>query len=50
LKFGNHAALIGEIMGLDADESGAPKAFIRSPYGSRRILDELVGEQLPRIC
>ena len=33
-----------------ADEARGPKVFLRTAFGSTRILDMLVGEQLPRIC
>ena len=47
-KYGEDAAIIGDIQQMDA-ESG-PKVHLRTAFGSTRILDMLVGEQLPRIC
>lgn len=47
-RYGRDAAIIGEVQ---APEDGhAPSVRIRTPWGSTRILDMLVGEQLPRIC
>lgn len=46
--YGSDAAIIGEVQELNA-ERGA-KVFLQTAFGSRRILDMLVGEQLPRIC
>ncbi len=45
--YGAHAAIIGAVH--DADASGAT-VRVRTPWGSTRVLDMLVGEQLPRIC
>ena len=42
---GREAALIGQIT---ADHPS--RVVLRTPLGARRILDMLVGEQLPRIC
>ena len=47
-KYGADAAIIGEVAA--ADEQRGPKVFLRTAFGGRRILDMLVGEQLPRIC
>lgn len=51
-KYGRDAAIIGEVgPAISADEKGrTPKVFLRTAFGSTRILDMLVGEQLPRIC
>jgi len=49
-RYGKDAALIGEVVATDHAGSGSPRVYIRTPYGSKRILDELVGEQLPRVC
>ena len=46
-RYGADAAIIGRVR--DAGESG-PRVRVRTPWGSTRILDMLVGEQLPRIC
>ena len=45
LPYGNKAAVIGEIV---ADHPG--KVVIRSAIGGRRVVNMLVGAQLPRIC
>lgn len=42
--YGENAAIIGAVSG------GKPRALLRTGFGSTRILDMLVGEQLPRIC
>ena len=34
----------------EANETRGPKVFLETGFGTRRILDMLVGEQLPRIC
>jgi hydrogenase expression/formation protein HypE len=49
-RYGSKAALIGEVTALPATGNATPQAFVRTPYGSTRIMDMLVGEQLPRIC
>ena len=45
--YGADAAIIGTVQ--EAPEAG-PRVTVRTPWGSTRILDMLVGEQLPRIC
>lgn len=45
VKTGRNAAIIGEI---SSDHKG--KAVIKTRSGGKRILDELMGDQLPRIC
>ncbi len=47
-RYGENAAIIGMV----ADAGGSPGARVRvrTPWGSTRVLDMLVGEQLPRIC
>ena len=47
-RYGEQAAIIGRVMACDA--AHAPNVRVRTPWGSTRILDMLVGEQLPRIC
>ncbi len=47
-RYGVDAAIIGEV--TEADEDRGPKVFLRTSFGGKRILDMLVGEQLPRIC
>ena len=49
-RYGADAAIIGEVQSAANDENGIPKVYVRTAFGSKRILDELVGEQLPRIC
>ena len=46
--YGKDAALVGEV--TEAKPDRGPKVFLRTAFGSTRILDMLVGEQLPRIC
>ena len=43
-KYGADAAIIGEVI------VGDGHVYLRTGFGSERILDMLVGEQLPRIC
>lgn len=43
-KYGHDAAIIGEVA------EGDGHVYLRTGFGSERILDMLVGEQLPRIC
>lgn len=47
-KYGVDAAIVGEVVEM-VPERG-PKVYLETPLGSKRILDMLVGEQLPRIC
>ncbi len=47
-RYGDDAAIIGEVSAPAHPET--PRVQLRTPYGSSRILDMLVGEQLPRIC
>ena len=47
-KHGADAAIIGRVE--EANENRGPKVFLETGFGTRRILDMLVGEQLPRIC
>ena len=46
--YGARAALIGEVSATQPERG--PKVFVRNEFGGQRILDMLVGEQLPRIC
>ena len=46
--YGRDAAIIGDVVESRPDRE--PKVFVRNAFGGRRILDMLVGEQLPRIC
>ncbi len=43
--FGSFASIIGEVV-----ESHPGKVIQASPFGGRRVVNMLVGEQLPRIC
>ncbi|MDO5789876.1 MAG: hydrogenase expression/formation protein HypE [Eggerthella sp.] len=47
-KYGADAAIIGEV--VETPEERDPRVSIRTGFGSLRIMDMLVGEQLPRIC
>ena len=47
-RYGADAAIIGEV--ASAQPERGPKVFLRTAFGGTRILDMLVGEQLPRIC
>lgn len=47
-RYGADAAIIGQV--AQANPTRGPKAFVRTGFGSTRVLDMLVGEQLPRIC
>ena len=47
-RYGADAAIIGEVVA--PSEEGGHTVRLRTPFGSTRILDMLVGEQLPRIC
>lgn len=44
-EYGQEAAIIGWVT---AEHAG--RVVLRTPLGARRIVDMLVGEQLPRIC
>ena len=46
--YGRDAAIIGRV--VEPDPARGPKVLLRTAFGSTRILDMLVGEQLPRIC
>ncbi|HEX7105072.1 MAG TPA: hydrogenase expression/formation protein HypE [Acidothermaceae bacterium] len=45
LREGHEARVIGEVI-----EGAGPRVVMRTRIGSTRIVDMLVGEQLPRIC
>ena len=47
-RYGADAARIGTVSAVR--EGRSPKVYVRTAIGSTRILDMLVGEQLPRIC
>ena len=42
--YGADAAIIGDI------EEGKGKVYVKTSFGATRVMDMLVGEQLPRIC
>lgn len=46
-KYGLQAAIIGYV---EEKSLSQPKVFVTTPYGTKRILDKLAGQQLPRIC
>lgn len=46
-KYGKESAIIGY---ADEVASSSPKVYVQTEFKTRRILDKLVGEQLPRIC
>ncbi len=43
--YGEDAAIVGTV---DAEPAG--KVYVHTAFGAKRIMDMLVGEQLPRIC
>ena len=47
-EYGADAAIIGEVS--EANPDRGPRVTLRTAFGGTRILDMLVGEQLPRIC
>ena len=47
-RYGADATIIGEVAATQPERG--PKVFLRTAFGGTRILDMLVGEQLPRIC
>lgn len=47
-KYGADAAIIGDV--VETPEERDPRVSIRTGFGALRIMDMLVGEQLPRIC
>ena len=47
-RYGADAAIIGEVSAARPERGS--KVFLRTAFGGTRILDMLVGEQLPRIC
>lgn len=44
-RYGAQAAIIGEVV-----DGPAGRVAVRNDFGATRIMDTLVGEQLPRIC
>lgn len=52
-EYGEHAAMIGKVsLGEQADGAQKPtgKLILKTRIGGRRVLEELQGEGLPRIC
>ncbi len=50
-KYGQNAAIIGEVKAADTKSAHAPgQLILRTRIGGRRTLEELQGEGLPRIC
>ena len=50
-RYGESAAIIGEVCEAASTRRDArPTVRVRCGWGSTRVLDMLVGEQLPRIC
>ncbi len=47
-RYGQDACVIGSAQEVPVD--GRPRVLLRTAFGGTRILDMLVGEQLPRIC
>ena len=47
-RYGTDAAIIGHVE--ESKPERGYKVYLETGFGSRRILDMLVGEQLPRIC
>ena len=47
-RYGRDACVIG--WAHEVAEGARPRVLLRTPFGGTRILDMLVGEQLPRIC
>lgn len=47
-EYGVDAAIIGEV--VETPDDRVPRVSIRTGFGALRIMDMLVGEQLPRIC
>lgn len=45
--YGKNAALIGQVVEQSGDKG---RVWLRTPLGATRVLDMLIGEQLPRIC
>jgi hydrogenase expression/formation protein HypE len=43
--YGEDAAIVGEVT-----EGPGGKVYVKTSFGAKRIMDMLVGEQLPRIC
>ena len=48
-RAGRHSTIIGQVKALSKPVS-KPSVLMTTGFGSQRIVDRLVGEQLPRIC
>lgn len=46
----NEYGLDSQIIGKVSSHSEEPKVIVKTKFGSKRILDRLPGDQLPRIC
>ena len=46
--YGKNASIIGTIQKASSFDN--PKVYIENNFGGKRVLDMIVGEQLPRIC
>lgn len=49
-RYGEHAALIGNVREPDQRQGEKPALLLRTPIGGLRIAGPLYGEGLPRIC
>jgi len=49
-RFGRHAAVIGAVGDSTASGKQPGRVTMRTVLGGSRIVDMMVGEQLPRIC
>ena len=49
-RYGADAAIIGEVGETGCAAGSRPLVRVRCGWGATRVLDMLVGEQLPRIC
>ncbi|MCQ2752288.1 MAG: hydrogenase expression/formation protein HypE [Coriobacteriales bacterium] len=47
-EYGKDACIIGRL--CEANNISSPKVYVKTAFGTKRIMDMLVGEQLPRIC
>ncbi|MCF0105077.1 MAG: hydrogenase expression/formation protein HypE, partial [Eggerthellaceae bacterium] len=47
-EYGKNSAVIGRVKNVD--EKLGPRVFLETAIGSKRIMDNIVGEILPRIC
>ncbi len=47
-RYGGQAAIVGSV--VEARRAGSPCVRVRTAWGAERVLNMVVGEQLPRIC